>query len=197
MPEHSKLPKKKKVDTIDVDKEKKDDTIDVDEEEKLEREIGLLPPQAFLKLLPSKDLMVRNFLMEKMLVILYDNDKRLKSETAKLSISTRQLRYSMDDVFTTEIPPVKWIDTLLRALKAWLKNTNKRQRTNTTVVHPLMTHIVFQIWIANAWYHLRPIADDWNQSQGAKLCILDQKTVQKLFRKEQKIVPFSCLRFFN
>ena len=34
-------------------------------------------------------------------------------------------------------------------------------------------------------------------SQGAKPCILDQKTVQKLFRKEQKVVPFSCLKFFN
>ena len=34
-------------------------------------------------------------------------------------------------------------------------------------------------------------------TQGAKPCILDQKTVQKLFRKEQKIVPFSCLRLFN
>ena len=163
MPEHSKPPKKKKADTIDVDKEKKDDTIDVDEEEKLEREIGLLPPQAFLELLPSKDLTVRDFLMEKMPVILYDNDKRLKSETAKSSISTRRPRYSMDDVFTAEIPPVKWIDALLRALKARLKNTNKKQRTNTTVVHPLTTHIVFPIWIANAWYHLRPIADDWNQ----------------------------------
>lgn len=151
MPNHSKATKMKKP------------PIDISDDEN-PTEIRLTPPQEYYDAIPSTDLTIHNFLTKRMPRLRYDKDEdSLDPSTAKASIASRQPRYTMDDVFTVDIPPVKWIDSLLEALKARFMSSNAKQKKNISVIHPFNTTVVFPAWIAKAWFHLRSIAEDWHQ----------------------------------
>ena len=119
----------------------------------------MVPPKEFTTCLPPDDCSVSDLLGYTMPPLL--TDTTCPAETASAAISHLNPAFTMDDIFTADIPPVKW----MKAVEARVEEHQNMpfRSANTSIIHPVDRKLRFPTWILKAWFELCPIAAEYHR----------------------------------
>jgi hypothetical protein len=154
----------------------------------------LTVPQDFLDIFPQPVLPVPLFLNAQIPKLMLDRQIGPQlGLSAPACVIGKKASFTMEQIFTTDIPPKKWIEAADKTVTRRLQRASIRSRDKenelTNVCHPTNSNLVFPPWIVKAWKALINIVemrDDWrravswieNQGESALACTAKERIEQ-------------------
>ena len=132
----------------------------------------LIPPMEFFNAVPTTELPIPHLLAAKIPVVLLKAQiTGTMRNSAQSCLVTTDLNYSIDEIFTNDVPHPDWIKEADEAVRLRLRRATVRGRSEanqrTHVCHPLDRNLVYPPWIVTAWRGLLPVIgarDKWRRT---------------------------------